>query len=308
MKKIVIIVISILLSCSHAEKKQITIFHAGSLSSLMKECKQLFEKQNRKYTVLLESSGSVDAARKLTDLNRHCEIIALADVELFDSMLQNHCAYAISFAGNEMVLAYAQQSKYAKAIAANWVDALIHNDIVCTRSDPLRDPCGYRTLMVWKLAGMHYNNPQLEKICAQRSPQKFVRPKEMDCVALLETMACDALWIYKSVALQHKFPYVTFDDHINLSKPNLNSHYKKACILLHDAKKSHTFCGSAITYGISIPDNAENKEGAMKFLLFLLGKEGRGCINRNGFNSIEPYSKQWDKLPEELKKVVKRVH
>ncbi len=152
MKNIFLILIALLcISCSTGTKDTLIVFHAGSLSSLMKEFKQEFEK---KYdcTVLLEASGSVDAARKITDLKKQCDVIALADIELFDTMLKEYCTYSIAFAGNEMVLAYSPKSNYAKHLSQNWLDTMKRYDIVCARADPLRDPCGYRTLLVWELA------------------------------------------------------------------------------------------------------------------------------------------------------------
>ncbi|MEJ5361209.1 MAG: extracellular solute-binding protein [Spirochaetota bacterium] len=303
MKKILILLIIFVSGCYNTKKDTITVFHAGSLSALFKECKVAFEKQHA-YTVLLEASGSVDAARKLTDLHKPCDVIALADTELFDSMLKQYCQYWIAFAGNEMVLAYSKKSRFAQAIESNWVDALSQHDIIVTRSDPLRDPCGYRTLLVWKLASQFYNNVKLEKIFAARAPIEYIRPKEIDCIALLETGACDAMWIYKSVAVKQNFPYITLDEHINLGNYEYDRLYRKACITLKDTKKQYTFCGSTITYGVSIPVTANNVEGAIAFLSFLFSKEGQGLIKKHGFTSIKPFSNRHQKLPVELKKVV----
>ncbi|MEW6525686.1 MAG: substrate-binding domain-containing protein [Spirochaetota bacterium] len=304
MKKIIaIILLCVLMECADTKKETIAVFHAGSLSALFKECKVEFEKRHN-YTVLLEASGSVDAARKLTDLHKPCDVIALADVELFDSMLKQYCPYWIAFAGNEMVLAYNKKSQYAKAIAANWIDALTTYNITCTRSDPLRDPCGYRTLLVWKLASQFYNNSKLEKIFAARAPIEYMRPKEIDCIALLETGACDAMWIYKSVAVEQNFPYITLDEHINLGNHTYEQLYRKTCIALSDTKKQYTFCGSTITYGVSIPVTANNVKGAIAFMSFLFSKEGQQLIQEYGFTFIEPYSNNHEQLSVELKKVI----
>lgn len=304
MKKLVLVCIFLFCaSCSQKQGTTITVFHAGSLSALFKECKVEFEKQYN-CTVLLEASGSIDAARKITDLHKSCDVIALADVELFDSMLKNYCPYWISFASNEMVLAYNTKSAFAKAIATNWMDALLRYDITCTRSDPLRDPCGYRTLLVWELASQMYNNPNLKKVLALRSPVEYMRPKEIDCIALLEAGACDALWIYKSIAVQQNFPYIALSDHINLSNPEYEQLYKKACITLSDTKKQYTFCGSTIMYGASIPVNAVNTKGAVAFLMYLCSQEGKALIAKHGFSVIEVRSSKWDIMPLELKKVV----
>ncbi|MGQ9842143.1 MAG: extracellular solute-binding protein [Spirochaetota bacterium] len=302
-KYLFIYILLFFVSCSHQQGATIIVFHAGSLSALFKECKVEFEKQYN-YTVLLEASGSIDAVRKITDLHKPCDVIALADGELFLSMLKAYCPYWISFASNEMVLAYNKTGKFAKALATNWMDALLRYDLTCARSDPLRDPCGYRTLLVWELASRMSNNPNLKKVLALRSPVEYMRSKEIECIALLEAGACDALWIYKSVAVQQNFPYITLSDKINLSNPEYEQLYRKACVTLSDTNKQHRFCGNIINYGVSIPVSAVNTKGAVAFLMYLFSKEGKALIAKYGFSVIELRSNQWDIMPLELKKVV----
>ncbi len=158
--------------------------------------------------------------------------------------------------------------------------------------------------MLWKLASRFYNNSKLEKIFAARAPIEYMRPKEVDCIALLETGACDAMWIYKSVAVKQNFPYITLDEHINLGNHTYEQLYRKTCIALSDAKKQYTFCGSTITYGVSIPVTANNVKGAIAFMSFLFSKEGQRLIQEHGFTTIEPYSNNHEQLPVELKKVI----
>ncbi|MCX8123574.1 MAG: extracellular solute-binding protein [Spirochaetes bacterium] len=303
MKKIIaIMLICIFVSCADTDKQHIVIFHAGSLSPLFKECKSQFEKIHN-FTVLLEASGSVDAARKIVDLKKQCDVIALADAKLFESLLKEYCAYWIGFAGNEMVLAYSPESKYATQLAINWLDALKNYPVVCSRSDPLRDPCGYRTLLVWKLASLLYHNPKLEALCEKRSPVQYMQPKEIDAITLVETGACDAVWIYKSLAVQRNLPFVTFDERINLSNTRYNNYYKNACITLKDFMRMYTICGDAILYGVSIPKNAGNTQGAVEFIQFLLSPKGKELIQRHGFTSTL-YVNNLNALPQPLKKVV----
>lgn len=301
-KIIAITLMCLCVGCADTKKKSIVVFHAGSLSPLFKECKAEFEKRYD-YTVLLEASGSVDAARKIVDLNKQCDVIALADALIFESLLQKYCDYWIGFAGNEMVLAYSKRSRYARHLAENWIDALQNHPVTCTRSDPMRDPCGYRTLLLWKLAAKLYNNPQIETICAQRSPQSYMRPKEIDTLALVETDVCDAVWIYKSLAVERNLPFIQFDDRINLSTPQHNTFYQKACVTLKDSTEIHTFCGNAIMYGVSIPKNAGNTEGAAAFIRFLLSAEGKQLIQKHGLRSVVHVS-NYTMLPKNLQAVI----
>src|SRR5512138_1457549 len=76
---------------SEAQMKKLSgdlvIFHAGSLSVPMKEAANAFMKLNPGVKVQLESAGSVASARKITDLNRPCDIMASADYSVIDNML-----------------------------------------------------------------------------------------------------------------------------------------------------------------------------------------------------------------------------
>ncbi len=65
-----------LFSCANrpSEKEnKLVIFHAGSFSVPFKKIIEGFKKENPGVDVFAESSGSLDAARKVTDLKKNCE-------------------------------------------------------------------------------------------------------------------------------------------------------------------------------------------------------------------------------------------
>ena len=55
------------------------IFHAGSLAVPMKEISAAFKKLHPEVNILMESAGSVECARKITDLSKACDILAAAE-------------------------------------------------------------------------------------------------------------------------------------------------------------------------------------------------------------------------------------
>jgi molybdate/tungstate transport system substrate-binding protein len=154
---IVFVIVSILVfSCANhkAGENKLTIFHAGSLSVPFKELAEEFKKENPGVEIFAESSGSLDAARKITDLDKACDVLAVADFLVIDKlMIPEHAAWNFVFASNEMIIAYNKNSKYASEInSENWQEILLRDDVIIGRSEPNADPCGYRTVFVCKLA------------------------------------------------------------------------------------------------------------------------------------------------------------
>ncbi len=308
MKKIMLAIITIALitACKTNDKKKLVIFHAGSLAMPFHYISNEFKKENPDLEIFIEQSGSLAAARKITDLNKKCDIIAVADYLIIDYLLiPEHAKWNYVFAANEMIIAYNDNSKFADKINQNnWIEILLRDDVTIGRSEPNLDPCGYRTLFVFKLAEKVYDlNGLAEKFINKK--QTVIRPKEIDLIAILETGNIDYLFIYKSVAIQHNLRYVELPEELNLSNPNLNHIYNSVSTIVDGATQGEKFeiQGSAIFYGFCIPDNHQNFDAALDFLLFLVNPEKggllleeMGMIPINTVNSKDIYN-----LPEKLK-------
>lgn len=253
------------------------IFHAGSLSMPFKAIADTFMKIHPGVNVLAEASGSIDAARKITELNRPCDIMASADYSVIDNLLVPEFADDnIKFAANEMAIVFNDKSRYASQIdSSNWAEILMKEDVAFGRADPNSDPCGYRTLLTLKLAGVNS-----EKFTEK--DQKFIRPKEVDLLALLDVNAVDYIFLYKSVAVQHNLRYTLLPESVNLSNPNLNDVYSKVSVQVRGAKPGETMTmnGEAMVYGIAVLRDAPNKKAAEAFIEFLLSEEGGRKILR----------------------------
>ncbi|OQY05873.1 MAG: tungstate ABC transporter substrate-binding protein WtpA [Bacteroidetes bacterium 4572_117] len=316
-KAIGIIVIFTLLvvnfSCSSSEKKddrndgltgELLVFHAGSLSLPFKKITKKFISMNPGVDIKLESAGSVASARKITDLNRYCDIFASADYKVIDEMLiPEHTDFNIKFAGNEMAIVYTEKSKYASEInEKNWHEILLKDDVHYGRSNPDADPCGYRAVLVSKLSNTYYNKPGFaEKILAKDN--KYIRPKETDLLALLETGTIDYIFLYRSVAQQHKLSYLLLPDSINLKKFELKEFYSTVETQIMGKKKGETITkkGAPMVYGITMHKDAKNKKLAMGFMKFILS-DGMKIMEKNGQTSLVPsVTDSFDKIPEELK-------
>ena len=285
---------------------ELIIFHAGSLSIPFKEAADSFQVNHPGIQVKLEAAGSVDCARKITELNRSCDIMASADYRIIDKLLiPDYTDWLIPFAANEMVLVYHEGSRYAEQISpVNWPDYLLRDRIYYGRSNPDSDPCGYRTVLTIKLAQDYYNKRGLAKQLLAKD-NRFIRPKETDLLALLESGALDYAFLYRSIAEQHGLPYIMLPDSINLGNPDLENHYAQATVDIAGSKpgESITMKGEPMVYGLTILKDAPNPEVARLFVKFILDEQlGMKILEKNGQPSLVPASTEhYGKIPDEFR-------
>ena len=260
---------------------QLIIFHAGSLAVPFKQICDEFKKLHPKVEIVREAAGSRLCARKITDLHRPCDVIASADYTVIDALLiPEYSDWNIKFATNEIVIAFCRSSHKAGEISRdNWHDILLEKDVAFGRSDPDADPCGYRTVLTIMLAERFCDRPGLtDKMLVK--DRKYIRPKEVDLLALLEVDELDYIFIYRSIAEQHELEYLILPEEINLKKTEFSDLYKSASIRL-TGKKPGTFItktGAPIVYGVTIPRDAPNRRLALAFLAFLLDADKGGAI------------------------------
>ncbi len=315
----IVILTVLMINCFHlhAQKQmgklsgELIIFHAGSLSVPIRDIAAAFNKTYPNVKIITESAGSVASARKITDLNKPCDIMASADYVVIDNMLvPRYADWNIKFATNEMTIAVSPKSPYANKInATNWYEILMKPDVSFGRSDPNSDPCGYRTLMMLQLAEKYYKKPGLAKNIMEKDI-RFMRPKEMDLLALLETATIDFSFLYRSVSIQHKLKFIMLPDQVNLKNPALASQYAAAKVEINGNAPGikQVMIGEPIIYGITIMRNAPNKAAAEAFLAFMLSMDKGGKIMvKDGQPSVIPMAIQnYDKLPAVLKPYAKK--
>ncbi len=289
----------------------LVIFHAGSLSMPFKEIAREFNKLYPDVNVRMEAAGSVASARKITDLGKPCDIMASADYAIIDKMLiPTFADYNIKFASNELCVVYSEKSRYANQInAKNWMDILLKPDVAYGRSDPNSDPCGYRTEMMFQLAEKHYKKTGMYSTFAAKD-KIYMRPKETDLLALLETNTIDYIFLYRSVAVQHKLKYLVLPDAINLKSATFAQQYAAVKVEINGSKpgEKQTMTGEPMIYSFTILRNAPNRAAAIAFAEFLLSKNnGQAIMIRNGQPSVVPMEvNNYEKVPAPLKPFVKK--
>jgi len=282
------------------------IFHAGSLAVPFKEIAAEFNKEYPNVKILLESAGSVASARKNTDLNRPCDILASSDYGVIDNMLiSKYADWNIKFVSNELSIVYHEKSRMASQInSKNWYDILMNKEVAYGRADPNSDPCGYRTVLSLELAEKYYKKPGLAKLISDKD-QNYMRPKEVDLVALLESESIDYVFLYRSVAIQHNLKYITLPDEINLKNMGMTAQYATATTEINGKEpgKKETVKGEPMVYSVTMLRDAPNKPAAIAFLKFLLSKDkGMKIMEKDGQPSVIPMATQnYNKVPQELK-------
>jgi molybdate/tungstate transport system substrate-binding protein len=258
---------------------------------------------------LLESAGSIVCARKVTELKKPCDILASSDYFVINQMLMpDYTDWSIRFATNEIVIAFLNKSKHSAEInSSNWMDILQKEDVIYSRSDPDSDPCGYRTIFTFMLAEKYYGKPGLTEKMVSKN-KEYIRPKEVDLVALLESNTIDYMFQYKSVAIQHNLKYIELPSEINLSDPLKNDIYNSVSIDVAGSTPGSKMkvTGDYINYSLTVLNLAPQKKEAIDFLDFLLGPIGMDIFSKNGQKPIIPFStEQPEKIPLKLLKYLK---
>ena len=257
-----------------ATSNKVIVFHAGSLTVPFAKIEKEFEASHPGIDIQREAGGSTKMARMIAELGKPADIMASADFAVIDkSLIPAHADWNVRFATNRLVLCYTDKSKDAEKITTeNWFEILKQKGVVWGHSDPNLDPCGYRSIMVLKLAEIHYGIKGLfDELIANR-PIQNVRPKSVQLISLLKTGNMDYAFEYLSVAIQHGLKYVELPSDINLGDYNQDAKYRQATVQV-SGKKPGTFVtrtGKSCTYGITLLKDAPNREAATLFLNYLL--------------------------------------
>jgi len=290
--------------------REIVIFHAGSLSVPIKQICDSFSALHPNVIIKPEAAGSVASARKITDLNRDCDVFLSADQAVIDKFLiPDFPNWSIGFATNEMAIVFTEKSRYSDQINQNnWTEILLNDDVRFGRSDPNSDPCGYRTVISMELEGkIRKDTVFIEHFLQKDKP--FIRPKEVDLIALLETQTVDYIFIYRSVAVQHELKYLVLPDSVNLGNPLLTNWYRTTQVEINGKQPGEKIIqnGEPMIYGVTIPKNSFNPALAVEFVEFLLNaNQGMKILEKNGQPSIIPaFSTGYDKIPVSLQKFIK---
>jgi len=259
------------------------IVHAGALRQPLARCVEAFWETQPGVKVEMFAAGSRECARRVME-GLPFDVLALADPAIFAEFLVPDLVndYFV-LATDQIVLAYERLSRYRETInAQNWVDILLSGEVTYARSDHNLDPCGYRTLLVWKLAEIYYQRRGLfERLSAGCRPE-HIYPKSIDAaVGLLEGRA-DYAFLYSSVARQLGLRYVSLPARINLSNPS-HAQYYSAVYVAVEGKFPHSptiIKGAPIEFAVGLAKDAS--VWARDFVELLTGRRGQEILESCG--------------------------
>jgi len=288
-------------------KKQVIVFHADALTVPVANIIREYQALHPDVQIVVENYGSkicVDLAK-----SRDCDILMVADARLITQMQPEWTDWNAIFATNEMVIAYAQKSKYSAEINAdNWYRILTRPDVRFVHADPQTDPCGYWTLILWGLADLHYNDtidgkPIAEALAAARTPDSI----KIDAHQMLKLVdspsGIDYAFVYKSQAVEQNLQIVELPREINLSDNTLADLYAKVSLAPPLSRS-----GAPIAFSATLLKKAPHRQEAMDFLQFMMGPRGRALLRGNqaaaAFNVVHPAIVDHpEKVPAELLEV-----
>ena len=287
---------------AHAGNIILKVFHAGSLSVPFKKIEEAFEKRYQWIDVRRESSGSVMAVRKVIDIHKGCDVIAVADYSLIPAMMfPRYADHVVLFARNELVLCYTKNSRYSEGINENnWYEILMKDEVKWGFADPNLDPCGYRAVMCALLASYYYKKPIAKMLFEKYLPFKvikkddliaieipnsfapkgkkiFIRPKSVQLLGFLESGEIDYAVEYLSVARQHNLRFLRLPPNINLGHLRLGAYYSKVAVVLGNGK---LIKGKPIVYGIAELKTSLHPKEAKLFEKFVTGKDGADILRQ----------------------------
>lgn len=280
----------LLMPLAPVSAQRVTIFNAAALGPPFRMLLSDLRAQGIIRQADQENSPSLEAVRKLTDLDKVPDVLAVADVSLLDSLVvPRFSSWYLVFGANALVLAYGPASLHADEITpANWTGILLRPGVRTGRSDPRVDPSGYRTVMAAELAERFYRKPGLAVRLRAAMPERYVRHAEADLSALVEAGELDYIWTYRNLAKAHGLRWVELPPEINLESPDLAAWYQLVEVTVPGsaATRPLRLRGAPIAFALTIPRAAPHPRLAEQFVARLLSPAGRTLMEQSGFTML----------------------
>lgn len=264
------------------------VYLAASLAKPLQAALDTFADRDNA-VIQRESGGSLEHARKLTELGRIPDVIALADPEVFPRLLMpKHVTWYADFARNRMIIGYTDRSRYASKIdSSNWRRILAEPGVEVGRPDPDVAPAGYRTFLMLALAEKYFHDPGLSQRILKNATT--VRPNAAELAALLQTGEVDYVFDYESVAAAYGFRALRLPASIDLGDPARAREYAqvKWRRQLAGSSDTVTYSGSPILYALSVPARSPHPAAAVRLSAFLLSDEGRRMMRAAHVDALD---------------------
>ncbi len=320
----------------YSQNGTLTIYAADSLATPLNQTNAQFNSKYPKVTIQSTYQGSSALISQITTLNKTPDIMISANAALIDSkLIPNYSSYNIQYATNELVVAYTNKSKNASQINSNnWYQILSTSGVKYAVSDPNSDPAGQYSVMMLQLANSYYNNSTIfSTLISDNSAITSVANNTTngttytinsptnenphgdltigaDAAALtplVQTDSIDYLITYKSLAQSANLSYVALPTELALTNATYQSDYNTIKLKqFSDASNSSTVKMVPIIYGITILNNAPEKQLAEEYVQLMLSTTGIQITKNNYLLPITPaiLSNASTNLPSSLQSYV----
>ncbi|WP_435077950.1 extracellular solute-binding protein [Halococcus sp. AFM35] len=199
--------------------------------------------------IQVETHGSATVARLIDEGKRDPDIVSVADVALFEKPLSP--PWHAVFTSNAVVIAYNPDTKggkrLAEAGAREWYKTMASDDVRIGRTDPDRDPLGYRTLFTLELASRYYDDAS--NLRRKLLKQDQIYP-ETALISRFESGSIDAAIAYRNMAVERDYDYIDLPDEVDLSNPEHEDEWYST--VSYSLPGGQTVHGGPISYGSTI--------------------------------------------------------
>lgn len=300
---------------SSSAAKTLSVLYAGSMTKVMEQKIRPGVDQKLGLNFQGEGKGSNALAQMIRSGISRPDVFISASPGVNDRLLmgsqnRNIVKWYMTLAQDQIVIAYSPKSHFKAKLAAAakgripWYQVLEAKGFRLGRTDPLLDPKGADTVLVFELASDYYHQTNLAKqiLGSDENPSQ-VFPEE-SLLAQLTTGQLDAIIAYKHEAVEWGVPYISLPDQINLGNSKLAAEYAKATF---QGKGGKIEKGAPIIFTITIPDTVSNKKGAVNFVKYMLSGPGHDILMKDGFTpmKVEVSGDEAD-IPKSLQGLIQR--
>ena len=289
---------------SAAAAAPVRVLYAGSLLNVLeRDLGPAFARASG-VTVLGRAGGSTALAHLIRDGLVPADVFVSAEPGVNQILAPRagapSAAWFLTFGTTSMVVAYAPGSRFAAALRSAvdpgsaggpdpalrrraWFRVLASQGLRLGRTDPALDPKGVRTLLMMRLAEAYYREPGLaERLLGADENPAQIFPEEA-LIGRLASGQLDAGFFYLVEAVAEHLPYIKLPAPLNLSDPEWAVSYATVSYVDPSGVRH---AGAPIVYTVTIPSSVRNREGAERFVAFLLGREGRELLAARGVAGV----------------------
>jgi molybdate/tungstate transport system substrate-binding protein len=248
-----------------ASAETVVVLYAGSLVNLMEHgVGPAFDKTSGDEFQGF-AGGSNGLANQIKGRLRRGDVFISANPKVNDDLTGaangDWVSWYVNFAQSPLVIGYSPSSRFVGDLKSKpWYEVLQEPGIKIGRTDPKLDPKGALTVQLLEHAEQIYKLPGLaQKVLGAPDNPEQVRPEE-NLVGRLQSGQMDVGFFYSTETADLKIPAIALPTEVALSA----------------------------RYTVTVLRDAAHPVGAIKFVDFLLGPQGRAVMQEHGLDSVKP--------------------